>query len=95
LDSLTASAASAYHRFVDAWVDYVWKGLLVGSAQFAHCPGMCGGFALHLAGRDGQGPVLVRQLLWHAGKTVTYVFLGAIAGFAGGAIVAAGPQVVA
>jgi uncharacterized protein len=67
---------------------YVWIALAGGAAAFAHCLGMCGGFALHLARGEGRWRVLARQLLWHAGKTTTYVFLGAIAGFVG--IVAVG-----
>ncbi|MBE3070155.1 MAG: sulfite exporter TauE/SafE family protein [Planctomycetes bacterium] len=67
-----------------AW-HYVWLGLAGGAVAFAHCLGMCGGFALHLAGGDGasRGAVLVRQLLWNAGRTFTYMFLGAMAGFLG------------
>lgn len=69
---------------------YMWLGFLGGVLAFAHCLGMCGGFALHLS----QGPtrlgVLQRQLLWHAGKTATYVFLGAMAGFLGHRIGAMG-----
>ena len=69
---------------------YIWVALAGGAAAFAHCLGMCGGFALHLAQGDGRWRVLARQLLWHAGKTATYVFLGALAGFFGGWIIAAG-----
>lgn len=63
---------------------YVWLGLIGGAAAFAHCLGMCGGFALHLAQGAERRTVLARQLLWHAGRISTYVFLGALAGFAGG-----------
>jgi len=67
---------------------YIWVALAGGAAAFAHCLGMCGGFAIHLACGEGRWRVLARQLLWHAGKTTTYVFLGALAGFVG--IVAVG-----
>ena len=36
--------------------------------------------------RRGTLDPLGRQLLWHAGKTFTYVFLGALAAFGGGAL---------
>jgi hypothetical protein len=62
-----------------ATLQYVLAGLIGGIAAFPHCLGMCGPFALYLAaGRPGPG-ALARQLLWHAGKTSTYVFLGALA----------------
>jgi uncharacterized protein len=67
-------------------IHYVWMGLVLGAVSFAHCLGMCGGFALHLSQGKAGGAVLGRQLLWHAGKTGTYVFLGALAGFAGGLV---------
>ncbi len=64
-------------------LQYVLAGLLGGAVAFAHCLGMCGPFALHLAsGRPGRA-ALARQLLWHAGKTSTYVFLGALVGSLG------------
>jgi uncharacterized protein len=77
---------------------YAAIGLAGGAAAFAHCLGMCGGLALHLSQYQspqpssttgervtgGRSAVLGRQLLWHAGKTVTYAFLGAMAGLFGG-----------
>jgi len=63
---------------------YVGLGLAGGALAFAHCLGMCGGFALHLSRAPSRWGVLARQLLWHAGKTFSYVFLGAMAGFVGG-----------
>jgi sulfite exporter TauE/SafE len=69
---------------MDGISNYIWLGLVGGAAAFAHCLGMCGGFALHLAQGESGRRVLARQLLWHAGKTTTYVFLGALAGFFGG-----------
>jgi len=41
---------------------------------------MCGGFALHLAREGEKMAVFVRQLLWHLGRIMTYMFLGALAG---------------
>jgi len=69
---------------------YIGMGFVGGAVAFAHCLGMCGGFALHLARAPSRWGVLARQLLWHAGKTFTYVFLGAMAGFVGGLAGAAG-----
>lgn len=65
------------------WV-YAWIGFLGGAAAFTHCLGMCGGFPLHFAQGRGRD-VLVRQTLWHMGRMFMYSFLGALAGFAGGA----------
>jgi uncharacterized protein len=67
-------------------MNYIWIGLAGGALAFAHCLGMCGGFALHLSRSAGRWTLLGRQMLWHAGKTFTYVFLGAIAAFGGGAL---------
>ena len=64
-------------------MEYIWMALIGGAAAFPHCMGMCGGFALHLAAGDRKVTVLTRQLLWHLGRIVTYVFLGALAGFFG------------
>jgi hypothetical protein len=64
-------------------LQFLLAGFLGGAVAFAHCLGMCGPFALHLAaGRPGPA-ALARQLLWHAGKTSTYVFLGALVGSLG------------
>jgi len=62
---------------------YLWVALAGGALASAHCLGMCGGFALHFARGGGGWGLWQRQLLWHAGKTFTYVFLGALAGFLG------------
>ena len=62
---------------------HIWIGLAGGALAFAHCMGMCGGFAMHLSSGGRTAVVLGRQLAWHAGKTFTYVFLGALAGFGG------------
>ena len=57
---------------------------LLGSA---HCIGMCGGFAVLAHGGSSRG--VLRTLTWLAGKTVTYVMLGLVAGLAGHALTAA------
>ena len=63
---------------------HLWLGFAGGIFAFAHCLGMCGGFVLHLSlGKSGRG-MIGGQLLWQAGKLCTYMFLGALAGYAGG-----------
>ena len=64
-------------------MSYIWIGLAGGAAAFAHCLGMCGGFALHLSRAQDRWETLGRQLLWQGGKTSTYIFLGAMAGLFG------------
>ena len=64
-------------------MEYIWMALIGGAAAFPHCLGMCGGFALHLAAGETRAVVLLRQLMWHLGRIVTCVFLGALAGFCG------------
>ena len=62
----------------------LWWGFAGGILAFAHCLGMCGGFALHLSqGKTGKSMV-IGQLLWQAGKLCTYMFLGGVAGYTGG-----------
>jgi uncharacterized protein len=63
---------------------HLWIGFAGGLLAFAHCVGMCGGFVLHLAQEKDRTRMLAGQVLWQAGRGTTYVFLGALAGFAGG-----------
>lgn len=63
---------------------HLWIGFAGGLLAFAHCLGMCGGFVLHLSQEKDRKKMLTGQLLWQAGKLTTYMFLGAVAGFAGG-----------
>ncbi len=65
-----------------------WIALTGGLLAFAHCMGMCGPLAVHVS-QGGRRAALARQLLWHAGRISTYVFLGALAGFAGDRLTAA------
>ena len=67
-------------------MNHLWIGAAGGVLAFAHCLGMCGGFALHLSRGGGHASAFARQILWHAGKTATYTFLGAAAGLGGGAL---------
>jgi uncharacterized protein len=64
-------------------MEFIWMAMAGGAAAFGHCLGMCGGFALHLTAPGTKSALLSRQLLWHAGRIVTYVFLGALSGFVG------------
>jgi len=65
-------------------MNHIWIALVAGVGGFAHCLGMCGGFPLHLSRGRSRSEMLVRQLLWHGGKTFSYMFLGALAGMLGG-----------
>jgi uncharacterized protein len=68
------------------YTNYIGIGLAGGALAFGHCLGMCGGFALYLAGGQARRGVLGRQALWHSGRIMTYVFLGALAGFLGSVV---------
>ena len=63
---------------------HIWIGFAGGLLSFAHCLGMCGGFILHLSQGQSRSRALANQLFWLAGKLFCYLFLGAVAGFAGG-----------
>lgn len=67
----------------------LWIAFVGGASAFAHCVGMCGPFAMHLSRGPGRAAALGNQLLWHAGRITTYVFLGALAGGLGQAILRA------
>lgn len=60
--------------------------LIGGAAAFAHCLGMCGGFALHLS-QGNSRLAMRRQLFWHTGRIFMYMFFGTIAGFTGGVVI--------
>ncbi len=60
---------------------------LVGLLGSAHCVGMCGGFVVALAQmNDGARSLQVNHGLYFLGKTLTYAFLGALAGGFGAAL---------
>lgn len=65
---------------------------LGGLAGSLHCVGMCGGFPLALAGARRRGNAR-RQLLYNLGRLNTLVFIGAVSGGMGQALVAAAPFV--
>lgn len=56
-------------------------------AASAHCVGMCGGFAAAASAGARSWKLLASQLLLQLGKATSYMFLGALAGALGGAIV--------
>jgi len=67
-----------------SWTFVLGAGALFALASALHCAGMCGAFALAVAGAPaGRG---ARLLLYLLGKTFTYVFLGALAGAAGAGV---------
>ena len=75
-------------------LDDVARGFLLALVSAAHCAGMCGAFALHAAGAhtglsSGSGAFAA----YLGGKSLTYGFLGALAGAAGASLAAMGPAV--
>ena len=80
---------------------YLWLGLVAGLASSPHCIGMCGAFPLHLSASAGphQEGGSVRRRRGHGGqallpyllgKTVSYAFLGALAGLLGQSVFRSG-----
>lgn len=65
----------------------IFVGGLAGSL---HCVGMCGGFPLALAAAAPRRNLL-RQALYNLGRLNALVFIGALSGAAGAALVAMGP----
>lgn len=63
---------------------------LAGLLGSAHCVGMCGGFVLTLNQPNQTAvPYWMRQWTYFMGKTLTYMFLGALIGSLGWALTAA------
>ncbi len=68
----------------------MWALLTAGLLGSFHCVGMCGGFVLAVDRSERTASSrIATQVLFHLGKTLTYVFLGAIVGIAGVALVKA------
>ena len=62
----------------------LWLTMLGGVLGSSHCVGMCGGFAAIVGLRTGSLAGNLRaQLIYSAGRLMSYATLGAIAGFAG------------
>lgn len=69
-----------------------WLVFLGGMLGSSHCVGMCGGFAAIIGLNTGTLSGNLRaQLVYSAGRLMSYGTLGAIAGFAGKRLVAAVP----
>lgn len=71
---------------------FLTLGLIGG---FGHCIGMCSPFVLFVSRRysapgSGRGAAFVAQLWYTAGRILTYVALGALAGALGGVVQLAG-----
>jgi uncharacterized protein len=65
---------------------HIWIGFAGGLLGFAHCLGMCGAFSICLSQGKSGARMLATQMIWLTGKLFSYLFLGAVAGFAGGFI---------
>lgn len=69
------------------FLTYLLTGLTIG---FGHCIGMCGPLVISFSLSRKQGPLFLPHLLYHCGRTMTYMAMGAIMGATGSfAIVAA------
>lgn len=71
---------------------FVFMGGMLGSS---HCVGMCGGFAVVLGtASENLSQGAKRQLIYSAGRIMTYGFLGAIAGFCGQRLISWVPNLI-
>ena len=62
----------------------LWLTMLGGLLGSSHCVGMCGGFAAVIGLRTGSMLGNLRaQLVYSAGRLMTYSTIGAVAGYAG------------
>lgn len=59
-----------------AWI----AGSVLGMAGSLHCVGMCGPLMLLLPNENRISAMLKTQVLYHLGRTITYVLLGSMAG---------------
>lgn len=70
----------------------LFVAFLGGLAGSLHCIGMCGAFPLAIArGGAGAGRPWVRQVLYNVGRLNTLVFVGALSGGLGAAVVGLRP----
>ncbi|GAA4827424.1 sulfite exporter TauE/SafE family protein [Algivirga pacifica] len=66
----------------------IWTALLLGAVGSLHCVGMCGPLALAMQGKTTSwGQVVMERLAYNMGRTLTYMVLGALAGFLGHGLV--------
>lgn len=69
------------------FLTYLLTGLTIG---FGHCIGMCGPLVISFSLSLKQRSLVLPHLLYHSGRTITYIVMGAIMGATGSfAIVAA------
>lgn len=71
---------------MESFSQHLWIGFAGGLLAFAHCLGMCGGFALHMSREPDRRRMICSHLLWQVGRITVYIFFGAVAGYAGGAL---------
>jgi hypothetical protein len=86
-DAWVREQHAACHYKVQMTYLIAFAGGLAGSL---HCVGMCGVFPLALAG-SGREMNVLRQLLYNFGRLNSLVFIGALSGATGAALVALGP----
>lgn len=64
----------------------------IGLFGSLHCVGMCGPLAIAFAGGGSKKQALLSGMLYHLGRSTTYVLLGIFFGLVGNAMVVAGLQ---
>jgi len=71
---------------------YLLAGVLLGIAGSVHCAAMCGPLllAINPISLSSRRQVCRRMFAYHAGRLAMYALLGAIAGYAGEGLIAAG-----
>lgn len=71
----------------------LWTAFLVGLLGSLHCIGMCGPITLALPVYQGHMVKLISsRFLYNTGRTITYIFMGAVIGLAGKGLSLAGIQ---
>lgn len=71
----------------------LWTGFTLGMLGSFHCIGMCGPIALAIPGENhSKWAMLLRGLLYNAGRILTYSFIGLIFGILGMGATIAGYQ---
>lgn len=74
-------------------ISVLTAGFFIGLAGSIHCVGMCGPIAAALPSAGERGAAyLFGRMLYHLGRSASYVLLGAAAGLAGQRFVVAGFQ---
>lgn len=61
----------------------IWTAaFILGFAGSLHCVGMCGPLAVMISGHN-QPSIFMNRLVYNAGRTITYMVVGAVIGFVG------------